>query len=258
MRCHRTTRVSRSQLRSILAQAKNDCQRSGGREPAARGTGAAACAKICTMDRTNLDIDLLNRVNDLWRPIYPHLASAIAEDYGREEGTALELGPFSGGISFELARSCPRLDITIADESSAVLDRLRDWLAVSGMAGRIKLGQSPLHHLSFPDSHFDLVILRGLIFFVESWQPLLPEIFRVLKPGGLAVIGGGYGRQTPAPVIDRIAEESRCLNEKLGRNRLTVGGLEKELHDARLAGCAKTVTGGGLWVHLRKPGSTRQ
>ncbi|MCP4680761.1 MAG: hypothetical protein GY864_00330 [Desulfobacterales bacterium] len=47
----------------------------------------------------------------------PYLASQIIDAYGKNSGKALELGPFSGGISFELAEICPERSITIADNS---------------------------------------------------------------------------------------------------------------------------------------------
>jgi len=49
---------------------------------------------------------------------------------------------------------------------------------------------------------------------------ILKEIYRVLKPGGLAFVGGGYGKDVPQALIDEIAEESRILNDALGRRRV--------------------------------------
>ena len=70
---------------------------------------------------------------------------------------------------------------------------------------------------------FDLVILRGAFFFIMDKPQILSEIYRVLAPGGLAFVGGGYGAGIPQSVIDRIAKESRRLNDRLGRRRVTIG-----------------------------------
>ena len=43
---------------------------------------------------------------------------------------------------------------------------------------------------------------------------LLQEVFRVLKDGGMAFIGGGFGKGTPRELIDEIADESRQLNAR--------------------------------------------
>jgi hypothetical protein len=51
-----------------------------------------------------MDLRILKEVNDLWSGIYPYLASQVMEYYGRSHGDVLELGPFAGGISVELAR----------------------------------------------------------------------------------------------------------------------------------------------------------
>ncbi len=199
-----------------------------------------------------MDANLLHRVNHLWEKVYPYLAAEIAELYGKDSGAMLELGPFSGGIARELARLRPGLDITIGDESPAVLTLLKQWLSPSPVSGKIHFSQTPLDHLSFAAGHFDLVIVRGLYFFLENRKDLLPEVYRVLRPEGLAVIGGGYGRRTPASVIDEIAEESRVLNEQLGRKRVTIEDLEDEVQKAGLSGCAEIITEGGLWIHVRR------
>ena len=57
----------------------------------------------------------------MWRKTYPYLVAQIMEGYRRDSGSVLELGPFSGGISLELARLYPGFDITIADESAEVV-----------------------------------------------------------------------------------------------------------------------------------------
>ena len=86
-----------------------------------------------------MDIDDIKRLNVLWRKIYPYLASQIMEDYRRDSGAVLELGPFSGGISIELAKSYAGLDITITDSSPEVVEYLRRNISSSGLADRIEV-----------------------------------------------------------------------------------------------------------------------
>jgi len=159
----------------------------------------------------------LKKVNILWREIYPYLAAQIMESYKKHSGTVLELGPFSGGISFELARLYPGLKITIADESPEVVEYLREEIATQGLASKIAVKRTDLYNLAFSDSHFDLVILRGFFFFLDKKGTILREIFRVLNDDGMAILGGGYGKGVPQELINKIADESRELNERLGR-----------------------------------------
>ena len=46
----------------------------------------------------SVDLNLIQEINLLWKPVYPFLARHIAELYGRQEGSLLEIGPFSGVI----------------------------------------------------------------------------------------------------------------------------------------------------------------
>ena len=83
-------------------------------------------------------------------------------------------------------------------------------------------------------------------------EKILLEIFRVLKPGGFAFVGGGYGKDTPQELINEIGSESRMLNEKLGRRRVTVEGLRKMLCRAGLADNTAIEEEGGIWLNIRK------
>ncbi len=195
-----------------------------------------------------MNIDDLKRVNSLWSNIYPYLASQIMEGYQRDSGSALELGPFSGGISRELTRAYPGLDVTIADESSAVVDYLRHEM--SGFSPSIKIRRTDLDHLVFEDSQFDLVIFRGAFFFLK--EDLLRQVFRVLKHGGMAFVGGGFGKGVPKELIDEIADESRRLNNRLGRRWVSIEELEEIVRKSNLADKCKIVEEGGVWLRITK------
>jgi len=199
-----------------------------------------------------VNIDDLEQLDRLWQKIYPYVASQIMEVYQRDYGSVLELGPFSGGISLELARSYPRLGITIGAESPAVVEYLRRKIADTGLPERIMVKETDLEHLIFVDAQFDLVILRGAFFFLEDRAGLLGEIVRVLKAGGMAFVGGGYGKGTPKELIDEIAEESRELNERLGRKRVSREELEEIVEKSELADLCDIEEEGGLWITIKK------
>ncbi|HUT70580.1 MAG TPA: class I SAM-dependent methyltransferase [Desulfatiglandales bacterium] len=199
-----------------------------------------------------MNIDDLEQLDRLWQKIYPYVASQIMEVYQRDYGSVLELGPFSGGISLELARSYPRLGITIGAESPAVVEYLRRKIADTGLPERIMVKETDLEHLIFVDAQFDLVILRGAFFFLEDRAGLLGEIVRVLKAGGMAFVGGGYGKGTPKELIDEIAEESRELNERLGRKRVSREELEEIVEKSELADLCDIEEEGGLWITIKK------
>ncbi|MGB5157259.1 class I SAM-dependent methyltransferase [Desulfobacterium sp. N47] len=199
-----------------------------------------------------MDIDEPKQVNDLWENIYPYIALQIMESYQRSTGEVLELGPFSGGISIGLLRFYPEFNITIADSSIEVLQYLKQEILNSGLLQKINFKQTEFNHLDFDDLQFDLVILRGAFFFLNEKDNFLAEIFRVLKHGGIAFVGGGFGKDTPQKFIDEISEESRELNNRLGRKRINIQQLETIVKDSGLTDNCKIEEQGGLWLIARK------
>lgn len=53
-------------------------------------------------------------------------------------------------------------------------------------------------------------------------------------------------------MINEIADESRELNDLLGRKRFTVDNLEAIIDRSGLSGITRIVQEGGLWVILDK------
>jgi probable selenium-dependent hydroxylase accessory protein YqeC len=171
--------------------------------------------------------------------------------YGRTSGRVLELGSFSGGISYELAARYTQMGFTLVDENREYLAYLNTEIENRNLSGRIEVIDSPLDTLPFGDASFDLVILRGAFFFIMNNPRILSEVFRMLTPGGLAFVGGGYGAKIPQGVIDSISEESRILNDHLGRRRVTLDELRTILRDNGLEEKARIVEDGGVWLLMR-------
>lgn len=199
-----------------------------------------------------MDLVDLSRVNDLWRKIYPYLAAQAMEYYGRSHGDVLELGPFSGGMSLELSRLHPGLSVTLAAPDARVVGYLREEIERSGLDRKPEVIRSELGSLVFPDCQFDLVLFRGAYFFLDEEGRILREVYRVLKEGGLAFVGGGYGRNTPQALIDEIAEESRVLNDRLGRKRVTGDQVKIIVNKSGLTRRARIEQEGGLWLVIQK------
>ncbi|MBI2860466.1 MAG: class I SAM-dependent methyltransferase [Chloroflexi bacterium] len=199
-----------------------------------------------------MDTDVIKRLNTLWANMYPYLARQAMAAFGRDSGPVLEMGPFSGGISRELARGWPGLEITIADESPAVLAYLRHEIETSGMSRRITVMETRLDDLDLPAGQFDLVVFRGAFFFLDEQGELFKEVFRVLREGGAGFIGGGYGEGVPRSLIDEISEESRELNARLGRKWFSIAELTGVIENSGLAGRCSLQQEGGVWVVLRK------
>lgn len=199
-----------------------------------------------------MEIVDLKRVDDLWAPTQPYIVAQIMDEYGETSGDALELGPFAGGIAIELKKQYPGLNITIADEQPEVVDFIRQKVARAGFAGKIAVKPSGLNRLDFKDASFDLVIFRGAFFFLPEKENLLDEIFRVMKQGGLAFIGGGHGRGVPQHIINEIASDLRTLHGKLGGRYLSIADLNRVVSRSSIKDKYLIKEDGGTWLNIRK------
>lgn len=200
----------------------------------------------------NLKIKKLIKLYWLWGKIYPYLVSQIMAIYSRDSGRVLELGLFAGGISLDMAARYPKLNITIVPGNRDIVAFLRKQVIKSGFSENISIANDDFINLSFPDNSFDLVILRGAFFFIIEESTILQNISRVLKHSGLAIIGGGYGKDTPPEIIAEISDESRRLNDELGRVRVNINKLKSLITREHLTERCQIIEDGGIWIIMRK------
>ncbi|MGD9320897.1 MAG: methyltransferase domain-containing protein, partial [Desulfobacteraceae bacterium] len=191
-----------------------------------------------------MDSELISRLNELWQPIYPHLARWIGRHYPGKPSLTLELGPFSGGISkgfkglFENVRTLCLM--SEAEVAGSIRNQFGWNLEVLvGSPERLPLRAS-----------FDLAVYRGAFFFLTP--EIIKETYRVLKPAGRALLGGGYGPLTPLEEMVKIAEESKRLNYRLGKKWISRGELEEMVREAEMERDSKILEQGGLWLLLEK------
>ena len=196
---------------------------------------------------------LIEELNLLWEPIRPFLARQIEELYGRRDGQVLDIGPFSG-LVFTLARQHIGHDHSIAAFPPAVIPLYRQEARKYGLAGQVKIAASDSSLSDIPDGSVDLAIFRGALFFPTLFQVDFRALYRILRPAGIAFVGGGFGKYTPAEVISEIGKRSEQLNAALGRVRVTIEGVQDQLRSSGLEGKGKCeiTTEGGLWVLMNK------
>lgn len=203
-----------------------------------------------------MDIDTIRAINKLWLPVYPGIARQIAGHCTREPEKILEAGCFSGGIGLTLLRQYPKSTLTIALEMEELVSTFAsDWeeLLDSQCADRYRVVSTPLSPLSITNQIFDLIICRGVFFFLDANGTILSEMYRLLFSGGLIFAGGGFGSYTSPEVIKQLADESRRLNNALGRKIFSRQEFELTLSKAGLSEQAEVIEDGGLWVVIRKP-----
>ena len=110
--------------------------------------------------------------------------------------------------------------------------------------------------MPFEDNYADLVVSRGSIFFWEDLGKAFSEILRVLKPGGVAFIGGGFGSaKIEEDIVKKMAKEypEWRKSEKKGKKttikrrlKIVKALLEEEIPYESI--CDES----GFWIILRK------
>ena len=84
-------------------------------------------------------------------------------------------------IGIRLLRKQPGIHVTAIDRSSEMQEAGRDRARKHGL--RIESVTHDVHQLPFPDKWFDVVVLQAASRHLQL-DKVLPEILRVLKPGG--------------------------------------------------------------------------
>jgi len=200
---------------------------------------------------TSVNLELIREINRLWEPVYPYLAQYIHEVYGREDGKILEVGPFCGVI-FALLRKGIGSFFSIATFPQGMGDFFRQEVREKKIEHNIEIVETDSSLTAVEENRIDLVIFRGAFFFPSLFRINFSEIHRVLKPKGIALIGGGFGKFTPDAVIKDIGERSRELNRRIGKIEVKEDKLRQEIEKSHVKGKAEVILEGGLWVLIRK------
>ncbi|SFR53440.1 bifunctional demethylmenaquinone methyltransferase/2-methoxy-6-polyprenyl-1,4-benzoquinol methylase UbiE [Thiomicrospira sp. ALE5] len=132
--------------------------------------------------------DLMNDVmsmgiHRLWKQ------QTIALSGVRPGMTVLDLAGGTGDLSLAMAKKVGKTGtVVLADINESMLRVGRDRLIDAGVGSQVKFNVANAEALSFPDNHFDVVTMAFGLRNVTHKDQALAEIYRVLKPGGQALI----------------------------------------------------------------------
>jgi hypothetical protein len=196
-------------------------------------------------------LDLIQEIDQLWDPIYPYLARYISELYGRREGDIVEIGPFCGVI-FLLSKEKIGHSFRIATFPEGMGHFFRQEAEKQNLVERVKIIETTPSLVGLEEDRFDLAIFRGAFFFPSLFQVDFSALYRILKRGGIALLGGGFGKFTPASLIEKIKRRSRELNLAIGKTEIDEDQFRQDLRTRNLKGEFGFLSEGGLWVLMRK------
>lgn len=150
-------------------------------------------------DETNYKQELIrqfpfyNLAHGVFAPVYPAFARQLVQDYGITQGVCVDMGGADGSLAIELAK-ITTLTVYVVDISPAAI-RLCNLLSdEAGLTGRVRAVEGDAQDLPLRDSFADLVVSRNSMFEWPDTMAGIQEAYRILKPGGVALLGGGLSR----------------------------------------------------------------
>jgi len=189
----------------------------------------------------------------LFRKVYPCIARQILERTGVEEGHCLDLGGGPGMLGISMAE-ITHLHVVIYDLLPECIEEAQRNIEERNLWQRINTKQGRAENIDFPDNSMDLVISRGSIFFWEDQKKGLCEVYRVLKPGGWAYIGGGMGSIDLLIDIQLERAKNPKLTEKRDNHRIDnpPGHFENILKGCDIPGFIVENSMAGTWIIFKK------
>jgi len=197
---------------------------------------------------------------EAFKEVYPSLAEQILGDYNVREGTCIDIGCGPAYLSLEVAKRSNLKIIGVDIDPEAVKIASRN-VRKEGLNDRVTIEEGDVHKLRFADGTIDLVISRGSFPFWTNTAQAFREIYRVLKPGGVAFVGGGMGRAiTPEEkaIIKEKVEKAGFMNRS--KNMITPVMMQEtlesmDIQDYKIFGDGPGDSGCrcGMWIEIRKP-----
>jgi ubiquinone/menaquinone biosynthesis C-methylase UbiE len=193
------------------------------------------------------------------------LAKQIIDDYGITQGTCIDVGCGVGWLGIELAKLTD-MTVNLVDIVPERLRRAAERLRRAaenairrGVKGKIHIERGDAQQIPFQGSSADLIVCRGALFFWEIPSAGFKEVYRILKPEGVAFLGGAMGRYLPKAereaLIASIEERVRNLGPEREREwwaKRSPQWFGKWLGAADIENFKLIPDPPGIWVEIRK------
>jgi len=191
---------------------------------------------------------------NIFAPIYPVISQQIINRCRIKSGTFIDVG--SGPASLAIAlNKLANGKVYAMDFSEKMLAIAKKRIESCDLNENVIPIFGEIHDMPFDDCFADLVVSRGSLFFWQNVPQAFREIYRVLKPGGMAYIGGGFGTAELKSKITQAMEKrdpawSQCVEKRLSKPNLE--SFKKALHVAEIDPFTIIDNESGFWICFNK------
>ncbi|MBN1419742.1 MAG: class I SAM-dependent methyltransferase [Planctomycetes bacterium] len=194
----------------------------------------------------------------VYAPLAEHLVAAF--DLSEKDGIGIDVGGGSGRLVIELARRTSRMYWINADINPYVVAPCISGAEAEGLGHRVGAIFADAQALPFKDGYADFIVSRGSFPFWEDKRLGFAEVWRVLRPGGVAYIGRGLSENLPVEVARKVREGQRSGPPpyEIDETRRELEGIMKALHISTYRIHTPKPPGSdgvnyGIWIEFRKP-----
>jgi len=198
---------------------------------------------------------MVNSTYSVLQPMYPLLIQQFVDDYSLSEGIVIDIGTGPGFLGLEMAK-ITSMKIFFVDINEEALQTAKKSFDSLDCDNKVEFIQSDVHDLIFEDNFADFIMSRGSIWFWNNPTKGLQEIYRVLKPGGTAIIGGGLGKYVPETMRKRLKKALENGVKKRNEKRPDLKEFEEMVKKANLPNYKVfndgDNSGTGKWIEIKK------
>jgi ubiquinone/menaquinone biosynthesis C-methylase UbiE len=188
------------------------------------------------------------------QPYSSHLALAelIKNKTKIQRGNCLEIFDGNGLFGLALARITD-LNIYMLDNSPEMLRRATGNIERYSLETRVQTLRGSIRQIPLTNHSMDLVVSRSSVFFWQNQVNAFREIYRVLAWGGVACIGGGFGKKEHRQKIREILTEHHSKLWDTHVWRQNPESLERKMILAGITSYEINCSDEGLWIIFRRP-----
>lgn len=191
--------------------------------------------------------------------VYAPLAEHVVRKFqlAEKEGIGIDVGSGPGTLIIELCKRT-RMHWINTDINPHFFPGFLKLANEAGLSGRVSAIFADVQALPFRDNYADIIVSRGSVRFWKNKRLAFSEIYRVLKPGGIAFMGHGFSDNLPVDIIRRIravrkGKLLKCnvaeMESEMGKIMRSLGIEKYRIHIPKSPDSGINY---GIWIEIHK------